>query len=181
MSIESPFHEEDEGDWQLREDRLVFNEAYEEPLTCRLIEVGVYALSEMPRGFACLLPETHQLLARKGGRAVQKEPEARRWKLGDSAASEAGRKGGRATQAQARVCANSCEFEIFRLAPGSQGMHWNPTGHIVVALTKREARRLGRAALGPGTYKAHVSSPEIRAEQAKHAEEITSKLAAGGA
>lgn len=67
------------------------------------------------------------------------------------------------------------EYEIFKHT-GQSGMYKAPTSLIVPAVTKREAIAVARARLGPGTYEAFESSPQLRAEHAKWVADIERKL-----
>ena len=68
------------------------------------------------------------------------------------------------------------EYEIFKHT-GCSGMYSSNTGLVVTAKTKKEAVRIGRKKFGPGTYNAHESNAEMRAEQVKRVAEVTKKLA----
>lgn len=80
-------------DWSEREEKLVAFELRDGLLGAGpLVEVLVFDISEAPRGFSALLPETQRVIAAKGGRNCQASGLAHRWDK--EAARKAGKKGG---------------------------------------------------------------------------------------
>lgn len=66
------------------------------------------------------------------------------------------------------------EYEIFKRNKWGA----SPTGVIIQATTKSGAVYEARKRLGRGSWEAHESNTELRAEQAKQGAEVRAKLAA---